>query len=130
MRPAKQELDERLSQPSAPASHSACGSNRTRLASLPTARLGGSSPNGAAPALIRSTSDAQLEDARDDELGVEGREGGLEPGHPHRRLLERHLLLVDGVRRVIGRDAVDDAGANAVDRAPGDRPRREAAGSS
>ena len=40
-----------------------------------------------------------------DEVGVERGEGGLEPGDAERRLLERHLLLVPRVRRVVGRDA-------------------------
>ena len=46
---------------------------------------------------------------------MEGGEGGLEPGHAHRRLLERDLLLVARVRRVVGGDALDRAVAQALD---------------
>ena len=50
-----------------------------------------------------------------DELGVDGRERGLQPGRAHRRLLERDLLLVTRVRGVIGRDAVDHAASQPLD---------------
>ncbi len=58
---------------------------------------------------------AELEVAGQHQLGVERRERGLEPGHAHRRRLERLLLLLAGVRRVVGRDAVDRSGAQGLD---------------
>ena len=57
----------------------------------------------------------QVEDARQHEVGVERREGGLQAGRAHRRLLEGHLLLVARVRGVVGRDAVDRAVAQPLD---------------
>ena len=57
----------------------------------------------------------ERERAGQHQLGVDRREGGLEPGGAHRRLLERHLLLLARVRRVVGGDAVDGAVAQALD---------------
>src|SRR5215217_361302 len=48
--------------------------------------------------------DAEIENPREDELRVEDGECGLQSGHAHRRLLEGHLLLLSGVRSVVGRD--------------------------
>src|SRR3712207_8379073 len=42
-------------------------------------------------------------------------EGGLEAGHPHRRQLERLLLLLARVRGVVRGDAVDRARAQGLD---------------
>ena len=50
-----------------------------------------------------------------DQLGVDRGEGGLEPGHAHRRLLEGDLLFLRLVRRVVGGDALDRAVAEAGD---------------
>ena len=57
----------------------------------------------------------ERQDAGLDELRVERREGGLEAGDAERRLLERHLLLVTRVRRVVGRDRLDRPVAERVD---------------
>ena len=46
---------------------------------------------------------------------MERGEGGLEAGHAHRRLLERHLLFLRRVRGVVGGDALDRAVAQALD---------------
>ena len=53
------------------------------------------SPNGAAPALIRSTRMPRSSTPGSDELGVERRECRLEAGDAHRGLLERDLLLLE-----------------------------------
>ena len=57
----------------------------------------------------------EADDARDDKLGVEDGEGRLQPDRAHRRLLERHLLLLTGVRSVVGRHAVDGSVAQRRD---------------
>ena len=59
--------------------------------------------------------DGQLEHPGQDQVGVQDAERRLQPGHPHRRLLERHLLLVHRMGRVVGGDAVDHAGAQTLD---------------
>jgi len=51
----------------------------------------------------------ELECTAQHEPAVERREGRLQAGRAHRRLLEGHLLLVARVRSVVGRDAVDRA---------------------
>ena len=56
---------------------------------------------------MRSTTVASAEHAGHDELGVHRGERRLQAGRAHRRLLERHLLLVARVRGVVGGDAVD-----------------------
>src|SRR2546426_8547782 len=43
------------------------------------------------------------------QLGMSDAERGLEPHDPERRVVERGLLGIVGVRRVIGGDAVDHA---------------------
>ena len=48
------------------------------------------------------------------EVCVERAEGRLEPRDAERRLLERHVLLVTRVRRVVGRDARDRASPECV----------------
>jgi len=53
-----------------------------------------------------------------DQLGEQGSERGLEARRSHRRLLERDFLLVPGVRRVIGGDAVDHAAGQRLDKRP------------
>ena len=65
----------------------------------------------------RHALDDQLErhHARLDEPVHERRECRLEPDHAVRRRRERHLLLGRVVRRVVGRDAVDRAVAQALD---------------
>ena len=65
----------------------------------------------------RELLDDELERQRagHDEVGVDRRERRLQPGRAHRRLLERDVLLVAGVRRVVGRDAVDRAAAQTLD---------------
>ena len=66
----------------------------------------------------------EREHARQHEVRVERREGRLQAGHAERRLLERDLLLVQRVRRVVGGDARDRAAAERVDeRLPIDRGR-------
>ena len=50
-----------------------------------------------------------------DEVRVERRERRLEPGDAERRRLERHLLLVPRVRRVVGGDAGDRPVAERLD---------------
>jgi hypothetical protein len=45
-------------------------------------------------------------------------ERGLEPGHAERRLLERDVLLVPGMRCVVGADAVDGAVDDSLDERP------------
>ena len=49
-----------------------------------------------------------------DELGEGDRERGLEPEHARGRLLERSLLRLGGVRRVVGGDGVDGAVGQAL----------------
>ena len=61
----------------------------------------------------------ELEVAGLDQVGVKRRECGLEARDAERRLLEGSVLLVPGVRRVIGRDAGD---------VPSRRPRAATAG--
>ena len=56
------------------------------------------------PADIRSSSVSSGSEAGLDEVRVERGERGLEPGDAERRRLERHLLLVARVRRVVGGD--------------------------
>ena len=56
---------------------------------------------------MRSSTRPRSSVSRLDEMGVDRCERGFEPGDAERRLLERLLLLVRGVRRVIGRDAGD-----------------------
>ena len=70
----------------------------------------------------------ERERARAHEVRVERRERRLEAGHAERRLLERHVLLVPRVRRVIGRDAGDRAVAERVDERLRGRPRRASGG--
>ena len=81
----------------------------------PGASVGRSRPNGSAPPAIRSTTQGEIEDAGQHEVGVDRGECGLEAGHPHRRLLERDLLFLGLVRRVVGGDALDRAVAEALD---------------
>ena len=50
-----------------------------------------------------------------DELLDQDRQRRFEPRHAKGGRLEGDFLLVDHVRRVVGRDAVDDAVAQAVD---------------
>src|SRR6185437_2262816 len=57
----------------------------------------------------------QLDRARSDKLGVELGESRLQAGRTHRCLLEWDLLLVTGVTRMVGCDAVDRARAEAFD---------------
>ncbi len=52
---------------------------------------------------------AQRHDPGVDQLGDRHRERGLDPEHPRRRLLERALLGLGRVRRVVGGDRVDRA---------------------
>ena len=79
---------------------------------------------------MRSTSSVEVDQPGQHEPGVQRGERRLEPGHAHRRQLERLLLLLARVRRVVGGDAVDRARAQRPRSAPGGRPRRAAAGSS
>ena len=65
-------------------------------------------PERPAPAVMRSTS-VPGRGRRAPRARVERREGGLQPGGAHRRLLEGDLLLLARVRRVVGGDAVDRA---------------------
>ncbi len=65
-----------------------------------------------------------------DEVRVERRERRLEAGHAERRRLERHVLLVRGVRRVVGRDRLDRPVAHRVEQRDAGRARLAAAGSS
>ena len=58
---------------------------------------------------------AEVDHAGQDQLGVERGEGGLQPGHPHRRLLEGDLLFLGCVGGVVGGDALDRAVAQALD---------------
>ena len=51
----------------------------------------------------------QIEDARRHEIGEHRGERGLEADRAGRGLVELGLLLLDGVRRVVGRDDVDRA---------------------
>ena len=82
------------------------GSSRTRFAGAPTAIRGALEPEGARrPGGHPLEQRLEREQARLDEVRVERGEGGLEPGDAERRLLERHLLLVPRVRRVVGGDA-------------------------
>ena len=60
-----------------------------------------------------------------DEVRVERRERRLEAGDAERRRLERHVLLLPRVRRVVGRDRGDRAVAQRVDQRA--RGRRSAA---
>src|SRR5919107_1194678 len=53
--------------------------------------------------------------APENQLGVEGGEGGLVPQKTRRGLLEGQLLLLRGVRRVIRRHEVEDAIAQGFD---------------
>ena len=59
--------------------------------------------------------EAEVELARLDEVGVDRRERRLEAGDTERRLLERRVLLVPCVRRVIGGDAGDRAVAEPLE---------------
>ena len=94
------------------------GRRAQTFAGSPGAIRGIGSPYSAPPAVIRSTTSVELEHAGQDQLGVERRERGLQPGRAHRRLLERHLLLVARVRRVVGGDALDHAAAQRRRSAP------------
>ena len=84
----------------------------------PASPARGSAPAGRRsqpPAVKRSTSRSELEHAGQDQVRVENGERRLEAGHPHRRLLEGHLLLLARVRSVVGGDAADHARPQAVD---------------
>ena len=95
--------------PRSPAS-SRSASSRTRFAGAPTAMRGALEPVGARrPGRHALEQRLERQQPRLDEVRVERRERGLEPGDAERRLLERHLLLVPRVRRVVGRDARDRA---------------------
>ena len=56
---------------------------------------------------MRSSSAASESDARLDQPRVEDGEGGLQAGDAEGCLLERNVLLVARVRRVVGRDRLD-----------------------
>ena len=91
-------------------------SSRTKFAGAPTATRGRSSPKiRAGPADIRSSSVSSRTQARLDEVRVERRERRLQAGHAERRRLERHVLLLARVRRVVGRDRRDRAVVQRVD---------------
>ena len=85
--------------PSSVTVHSVSRSRATRFARAPTSILGSSRPNArAGPADIRSSRVSSGDHAGHDEVRVERGEGGLEAGDSERRLLERDVLLVAGVR--------------------------------
>ena len=67
----------------------------------------------------------ERKDARLDETRIERGEGSLEPGHAERRLLERDLLLLPRVRRVIGGDGADRSVAERLDQGLAVRLRAE-----
>ena len=74
--------------------------------------------------------DLERDDARLDQLGVQGGEGRLEPGDPERRFLERHFLLIGRVRSVVGGDRADRPVPKRVDQRVTVAPRHAGAGSS
>ena len=85
------------------------------FASDPGASEGRSRPKGSAPPDEALDDEAEVEDAGQDQVGVDRGERGLEAGDAHRRLLERDLLFLRLVRSVVGRDALDRAVAKALD---------------
>ena len=84
----------------------AAGSNTTRSAAWPMARLRSLPDDLGRPDRERRHQPRELEGPRLDG-GEPERERRLEPDHPGRGLVERHQLALRGVRRVIGRDRVD-----------------------
>ena len=59
--------------------------------------------------LMRVTSVAEVERLARDQRAVQHAEGRLQTDDAEGRLLERHVLLLGGVRRVVGGDAVEEA---------------------
>ena len=115
-RPRNAQLRLRECRSSSPTTQRSRRSQSARSASAPTAILGRSSPKArAGPGGHALDDQLERDDARLDEAGDERREGGLEADHAVRRGRERHFLLGRVVRRVVGRDAVDRAVAEALD---------------
>ena len=84
-------------------------------ASLPGSRVGPFEIERGGTAGQPLDQQAELDRPGQDELGVQRGKGGLQPGHPHRRLLEGNLLFLQRVRGVVGGDALDRAVAQALD---------------
>ena len=97
----------------------------------PTAIRGTGRPNArAGPGRHPLEQRREREHARHDEVRVQRGERRLEPGDAERRRLERRVLLLARVRRVVGGDAGDRAVAQRVDERGRGRRRCRAAGSS
>ena len=101
--------------PSSVTVHSASRSRATRIRRAPTSIRGSSRPNAARGrrTCARAASRGRRRPGHD-EVRVERRERRLEAGDAERRLLERDVLLVARVRRVVGRDARDRAAPERV----------------
>ena len=128
--PAKQQFSERLSQPRSPSVHSEVEVEQRDAGGLAHGDSRRGQPEQGAPRGHPFDERPEVQRAGHHEPRVERGEGALEAGRTHRRLLERDLLLLARVRRVVGRDAVDRAVAQGLARAPRGRSRRRAAGSS
>ena len=114
--PSHGELQDRDCRVSGVTVQTAAGSTTQRSAVAPAAIAGASSPAMRAGAeLMRVTSVAEVERAGLDEAGKQHAEGRLQADDAEGRLLVGHVLLLRGVRRVVGGDAVEDAAPERLD---------------